>query len=258
MKPPKKSGRCALITGASSGIGRATAIRFAREGFDTAIAARDIKALEETAKLVESQGVGTLSIQADLTDRETIPSVVDQAVSTFGRLDALVCAAGIIASGTVEDTTSDAWDTMMEINLTSVFLLMKHAVPHLEKTCGAIVNVSSVTGCRAFPGVLAYCVSKAAVDQLTRCAALELAQRSIRVNNVNPGVVRTQLHRRAGMDEKAYADFVEHSRTTHPLGRIGEPEEVAELIVFLATDRAAWMTGETIAIDGGRAQTCAR
>jgi NAD(P)-dependent dehydrogenase (short-subunit alcohol dehydrogenase family) len=106
--------------------------------------------------------------------------------------------------------------------------------------------------------VLAYCVSKAGVDQLTRCAALELAGKKIRVNAVNPGVVRTQVHRRGGMGEEAYAAFLEHSQTTHPLGRVGEAEEVAELILFLASSRAAWITGATYSIDGGRAQTCAR
>jgi NAD(P)-dependent dehydrogenase (short-subunit alcohol dehydrogenase family) len=118
--------------------------------------------------------------------------------------------------------------------------------------------VSSVTGLRAFPGVLAYCVSKAGVDQLTRCAALELAPHGVRVNAVNPGVTVTNLHRRSGVDEEKYAAFLERAQTTHPLGRAGEPEEIAELIWFLASDRAGWITGETISIDGGRHLTCAR
>jgi NAD(P)-dependent dehydrogenase (short-subunit alcohol dehydrogenase family) len=147
---------------------------------------------------------------------------------------------------------------MLDVNLRAVFHLMQLSIPHLESRRGNIVNVSSVTGLRAFPGVLAYCVSKAGVDQLTRCAALELAGKGIRVNAVNPGVVRTQVHRRGGMNEEAYAAFLEHSRTTHPLGRVGEAEEIAELILFLASARAAWITGATYSIDGGRAQTCAR
>jgi NAD(P)-dependent dehydrogenase (short-subunit alcohol dehydrogenase family) len=106
--------------------------------------------------------------------------------------------------------------------------------------------------------VLAYCVSKAGVDQLTRCLALELAPHGVRVNAVNPGVVRTNLHRAGGMEEERYGAFLEHSRTTHPMGRIGEPEEVAALIAFLASPQAGWITGETISIDGGRHQTCAR
>ena len=135
---------------------------------------------------------------------------------------------------------------------------MNLAVPFLAKSRGNIINLSSVAGLRSFPGVLAYCVSKAAVDQLTRCAALELAPKGIRVNAVNPGVVVTQIHRRGGMSEDDYAAFLEHSKTTHPLGRVGDADEVADLILFLASDRAGWITGATYSIDGGRALTCAR
>src|SRR6266705_1505 len=136
---------------------------------------------------------------------------------------------------------------MLCVNLRAVFHLMQLATPHLIKTKGNVVNISSVTGLRSFPGVLAYCVSKAAVDQLTRCAAMELAPKGIRVNAVNPGVTITNLHRRSGMEEERYSAFLEHSKTTHPLGRalnrVGTPEEVADLIVFLASDKAAWITG---------------
>jgi NAD(P)-dependent dehydrogenase (short-subunit alcohol dehydrogenase family) len=118
--------------------------------------------------------------------------------------------------------------------------------------------VSSVNGLRAFPGVLAYCVSKAGIDHLTRCAALELAPKQVRVNSVNPGVTVTNLHRRSGMAEPQYAAFLERSKETHPLGRPGRPEEIAETILFLASSRSSWMTGETIALDGGRHLTCAR
>ena len=125
---------------------------------------------------------------------------------------------------------------MMGINLRAPFRLMRAAAPHLKARKGAVVNVSSVNGLRSFAGVLAYCVSKAGVDQLTRCAALELAPHGVRVNAVNPGVTVTNLHRRGGMDEDAYAAFLERSKETHPLGRPGQPEEVASLILFLASD----------------------
>ncbi|MCA1593663.1 MAG: SDR family oxidoreductase [Acidobacteria bacterium] len=147
---------------------------------------------------------------------------------------------------------------MLDVNVRAVFHLMQLSVPHLSERRGNVVNVSSVTGLRAFPGVLAYCVSKAAVDQLTRCAALELAPKNVRVNAVNPGVVVTDIHKRGGMDEDKYAAFLEHSKQTHPLGRVGDAREVADLVLFLASDRAAWITGVTYSIDGGRAQTCAR
>jgi NAD(P)-dependent dehydrogenase (short-subunit alcohol dehydrogenase family) len=135
---------------------------------------------------------------------------------------------------------------------------MQQALPSIIERQGNIVNVSSVTGLRAFPGVLAYCVSKAGLDQLTRCAALELAGKQVRVNAVNPGVVVTEIHKRGGMSEEQYAAFLQHSKETHPLGRVGEASEIAELIFFLASERASWITGATYSIDGGRAQTCAR
>ena len=146
----------------------------------------------------------------------------------------------------------------MNINLRSVFYLMQICVPHLEKTKGNVVNVSSVAGTRSFPNVLAYCVSKAALDQLTRCSALELAPKEIRVNAVNPGVVVTNLHKRSGMNDEGYEKFLENSKNTHPIGRVGKPEEIADLIYYLASEKAAWITGATYEIDGGRAQTCAR
>jgi NAD(P)-dependent dehydrogenase (short-subunit alcohol dehydrogenase family) len=170
----------------------------------------------------------------------------------------LVNAAGAIATGTIENTSDETWDAMMAINMTAPFRLMRAATPPLTERRGAVVNVSSVNGLRSFAGVLAYCVSKSGVDQLTRCAALELAPKQVRVNAVNPGVTITNLHRRSGMGETQYAAFLERSRETHPLGRPGTPEEIAELILFLASARSSWMTGETIALDGGRHLTCAR
>jgi NAD(P)-dependent dehydrogenase (short-subunit alcohol dehydrogenase family) len=194
----------------------------------------------------------------DVTEISQVDRLVSDTVDCFGRIDALVNAAGIIKNGNIENTTLDEWDKMMNVNLRSAFYLMQKCVPHLAATKGNVVNVSSVTGTRAFPNVLAYCVSKAATDQLTRCAALELASKGIRVNAVNPGVVITNLHRRGGMSEEDYAKFVENAKNTHPIGRAGRPEEVADLIYFLASEKAAWITGATYEIDGGRAQSCAR
>ncbi|MCK5077355.1 MAG: SDR family oxidoreductase, partial [Calditrichia bacterium] len=131
-------------------------------------------------------------------------------------------------------------------------------LPSIIERKGNIVNVSSVTGVRAFPGILSYCSSKAALDQMTHCMALELAEDEVRVNAVNPGVTITNLHKNSGMDEKTYAAFLENSKKSHPLGRPGEAKEVAELILFLASEKASWITGVTYSIDGGRAQTCLR
>ena len=249
-------GRVALVTGATSGIGRATALLFAAEGARVALVGRDEEALAEVAG--EIQSGDHLTLRADVTDEADARRSVGEAAERLGGLDVLVNAAGVIGNGTVESTPLGEWDAMMNVNLRAVFHLMQLAAPHLARRPGNVVNVSSVTGLRAFPGVLAYCVSKAGVDQLTRCAALELAPKGVRVNAVNPGVVVTEVHRRGGMSDEAYERFLEHSKTTHPLGRVGAAREVAELILFLASDRASWITGATYSIDGGRAQTCAR
>ena len=219
---------------------------------------RNREALAAVAAGVEQAGGRVASCVADVTTAEAPAAIVGLAIQEFGAIDVLVNAAGVIASGTLEATTDEVWDSMMSVNVRAPFRLMRAALPHLVSRKGSVVNVSSVNGLRSFPGVLAYCVSKAGVDHLTRCAAIEMAPLGVRVNAVNPGVTVTNLHRRSGMDETQYAAFLERSKTTHPLGRPGDPDEIAALIVFLASDRAAWMTGETIPIDGGRHLTCAR
>lgn len=247
-----------LVTGATSGIGRATAVRFAAAGAGIAAVGRNPEALTKLAEELGPIGGKTLALPADLSLEADARRIVSQTVEHFGGIDVLVNAAGHLSSGTIEDTAVEAWDAMLNVNLRAVFIVMQEAAPTLIERHGNIVNVSSVTGLRAFPGVLAYCVSKAGVDQLTRCAALELAAKGVRVNAVNPGVVVTEIHRRGGMSDEQYATFLEHSKQTHPLGRVGKPQEVAELIFFLASNRASWITGATYSIDGGRAQTCAR
>lgn len=194
----------------------------------------------------------------DVTAPDGPAAIIAEARRRHGRIDVLVNAAGVIASAGVKETTDEAFDAMLDVNLRASFRLLRDATPSLVETRGSVVNLSSVAGTRAFPGLLSYCVSKAAVDQLTRCAALDLAPNGVRVNAVNPGVVVTNLHRRGGMDDARYAAFLEHSKATHPLGRPGTAEEVAELIVWLASPRASWITGETISIDGGRHLTCLR
>ncbi len=247
-----------IVTGATSGIGRAAAEAFGREGGSLVLVGRQETVLAEVAAAVRASGGQAVTVAVDLTTAEAPDRVISAALAAFGHIDVLVNAAGVIASGALEATTDDIWDTMMAVNLRAPFRLMRAAAPHLTVRKGSIVNVSSVNGLRSFPGVLAYCVSKAGVDHLTRCAAIEMAPAGVRVNAVNPGVTVTNLHRRSGMDETKYAAFLERSKETHPLGRPGQPDDIAALILFLASDRAGWMTGETIPIDGGRHLTCAR
>jgi NAD(P)-dependent dehydrogenase (short-subunit alcohol dehydrogenase family) len=252
------SGKSVIVTGATSGIGRAAAEAFGRDGASVVIVGRDETGLAESAAAVRLAGGKPVLCRADVTDDLAPDRIVQTALDAFAGIDVVVNAAGVMASGALEATSDEVWDRMMAVNARAPFRLMRAALPHLTARKGAVVNVSSVNGLRSFPGVLAYCVSKSAVDQLTRCAAIELAPAGVRVNAVNPGVTVTNLHRRSGMDETQYAAFLERSKTTHPLGRPGHPEDIAEMILFLASEKASWMTGETIPIDGGRHLTCAR
>jgi len=258
MTDRRFKGKITMVTGASSGIGRATARALAREGATVGLVARREDVLNELAAEIGREGGRSLVLAGDVTKEEDRERAVAALTSQHGGLDVLVHSAGIIGLGTIEDTTPEAWQQMFDINVFSVYRLTQLALPHLLPRKGNVVVVSSVNGLRSFPGVLAYCSSKAAVDQLTRCAALELAAKGVRMNAVNPGVVETNLHRAGGLDEKAYRAFLERSKTTHPLGRVGKPEELADLILFLASDQAGWITGATVSIDGGRALTCLR
>ena len=258
MNQKQFTGKVAFVTGATSGIGQACALAFAAAGANVVCVGRKEDALREVEQKIRDLGAEPLTIQADLAHEGEAERAVNHAVNIFGGIDVLVNAAGHLSSGTIENTKLAAWDEMMNVNVRASFVLMQKALASLIDRRGNIVNVSSVTGLRAFPGVLAYCVSKAALDQLTRCASLELAAKGVRVNAVNPGVVVTEIHKRGGMSEEAYTAFLEHSKSTHPLGRTGRPEEIAALVLFLASDDASWITGATYSIDGGRAQTCAR
>lgn len=258
MNEREFNGKVAFVTGATSGIGRACAIAFANAGARVVCVGRKEEALRDVEQKLRDAEAEALTINADLAELSQVQQAIERAVQAFGGIDVLVNAAGHLSSGTIENTSLKAWDDMMGVNVRAPFQLMQMALPSLIERRGNIVNVSSVTGLRAFPGVLAYCVSKAALDQLTRCSALELAAKGVRVNAVNPGVVVTEIHKRGGMNDEAYAAFLEHSKTTHPIGRTGRPEEIASLVLYLASEKASWITGATYSIDGGRSQTCAR
>jgi len=250
-----------LITGASSGIGAGAALQFASLGSKLALVGRNAKNLEAIRDKClndNCSGDKILLINADLSKEPECSALIHQTVEKFGKLDVLVNSAGILKSGSIETTSLEQFDETMNINVRSIFLLTKVAMPHLIQTKGNIVNVSSVTGLRAFPGVVDYTVSKAALDQLTRSVALEVAAKGVRVNSVNPGVIVTEAHKRGGMAPEQYVKFLEHSKTTHAMGRVGTTEEVAKSIAFLASDDASFLTGVTLAVDGGRSVMCPR
>ncbi len=253
------SGMRALVTGSSSGIGRSCAVLLARRGAAVAITGRRRRELERTAAAMPPGPPAVpVIVEANLAEAGERERCVSEAVAALGGLDILVNSAGILEGGSIEGTSLEDWNRTMEINVTSLFHLTQIALPHLSASRGNIVNISSVAGLRAYPGVLAYCASKAAVDQMTRCLSLELAPKGIRVNAVNPGVVVTNLHRAGGMSEGDYAAFLERSKATHPLGRVGDAGEIAEAVAFLASREAGWITGVTLSVDGGRANASAR
>ncbi|CAL1538362.1 unnamed protein product [Lymnaea stagnalis] len=252
------NGKVALITGASSGIGASTARLFARLGARLALTGRNEANLRKVGKECEREGgkkpillTGDLTIDAD-TER-----VFKGAVDGYqGQLDILVNNAGIIALGGIQKATLQQYDKIMNTNVRSMFHMTQLAVPYLIQTKGNIVNVSSINGLRAFAGVLTYSISKHAIDAFTRCVALDLADKKVRVNCVNPGVTHTELHKRAGLNEKEYEAYLKRARFTHALGRYGEPEEVADCIAFLVSDQASFITGACIPVDGGRHALC--
>jgi len=255
------SNKVALITGASSGIGAATAVLFSRLGAKLCLTGRNEANLnrisDECARLASADD-RPLVVTGDMTVESVVRRLVDTTIEKFGCLNVLVNSAGIMEMGTIETTSMEQFDHVMNVNVRSVYQLTMVCVPHLVQSQGSIVNVSSICGTRSCPGVSSYSLSKSAIDQLTRCTALELAAKGVRVNSVNPGVIITELQKRGGLADDAYADFVEHSKVTHPLGRPGKPEEVARAIAFLASDDASFITGEHVHIDGGRHASCPR
>ncbi|XP_046582721.1 3-oxoacyl-[acyl-carrier-protein] reductase FabG-like [Haliotis rubra] len=250
--------KVALVTGASSGIGAGTAILFSQLGARVIITGRNEENLEKTAEQCNHDKYKPVLLTGDLSKEEDTKRIVEEAIAATGRLDILINNAGILESGSIETTSLEQFDRTFSINVRSIYHLTMLCVPHLVKTKGNIVNVSSIAGVRAFPGILSYCMSKSAIDQMTRCVALELAPKQVRVNCVNPGVIVTEVHKRGGMTEEKYAQFLERCKTTHALGRVGEVREVANVIAFLASDSASFITGNTESIDGGRHCMCPR
>merc|ERR1711892_1109880 len=247
-------GKVAIITGASSGIGAATAIHFAKLGATLSLTGRNAENLQDTAKkCIENGAKDPIMIQADLVKEADCVKIIEETVAKYGKFDVLVNNAGVLELGSIENTSLEQYDRVMNINVRSIYHLTMLAGPHLEKTQGNSVNVI-----RSFPGVLAYNISKAAVDQFTRCVALELAPKKIRVNSVNPGVIATELQKRGGLDGEKYDKFLEHSKTTHAMGRTGEALEVAKAIGFLASVDASFSTGVILPVDGGRHAMCPR
>lgn len=244
-------GKVILITGASSGIGAACAIHLAREGAQLALVGRNEAKFAKLAEKIDER-TEPLIILADVSvDAERI---VSETIEKFERIDILINNAGFARQGTLEMTTMDDYDAVMATNVRGLMQITQLALPHLISSKGNIVNVSSVCGLRQFKGFLAYCMSKSALDQFTKCTAIELAEHGVRVNSVNPGVIDTDFHYNNfnQPSEEKHTEFLESYAKLHPIGRVGESEDVVHAIVYLINDRTAgFVTGVCLPVDGG-------
>lgn len=252
---PNLIAKVAVITGASSGIGEATAVHFASLGCWLVLTARSVKELERVAQECRTKGLPeekVLVAPADLSLEENAAAVIAKTVDHFGRIDILVNNAGIYLQGSLDEVSLDNYDELMRTNLRLPLHMLKHALPHLRKTKGSVVNVSSVVSLRAARGGMFYNISKAGLDQLTKCAALENGQYGVRVNAVNPGVFATNIGKKPDVTTEEHIQRMEERMgPAHLMGRIGRPEEVARAIAFLASDDASFITGHTLPVDGG-------
>lgn len=243
-------GKVAFITGASSGIGKATAMAFARAGADVALADVELDKGAVTAREIEKLGAKVLLLKCDVSRDLDVRSAVGRTIETFGRMDAAFNNAGIEGEqGSTVDCTEGNWDRVIDTNLKGVWFCMKSQIPQMiRQGGGAIVNCSSIAGMVGFLGIPAYVASKHGVIGLTRSAALEYAKENVRVNAVCPGVIQTPMVDRFTHGEaQARSELIEGE----PIGRIGKPEEVAEAVLWLCSDRASFVTGHPMVIDGG-------
>jgi NAD(P)-dependent dehydrogenase (short-subunit alcohol dehydrogenase family) len=245
-------GKSALVTGGASGIGRATALAMAREGARLAVADRNEAGAAETVAMVNAAGGQAMAIGADMTDEAAIEAMVAKSVSAFGRLDCAFNNAGIATRQAgppgqrTHEMSRESFDRMLAVNLTGVFLCMKHEIVQmLAQGGGAIVNTASIAGLVGLAGATSYVAAKHGVVGLTKTAALEYARDNIRVNCVNPGYIKTP------MTDPTMAERYDSIMTTVPMRRLGVPEEIAEAVVWMCSDRASFMTGASHIVDGG-------
>jgi NAD(P)-dependent dehydrogenase (short-subunit alcohol dehydrogenase family) len=262
----KLNGKVALVTGGGSGIGRATAIQLALEGANVCVADISKEGGEETLGLVSNAVAGesrsqrdaprssspiSFFVKADVSKEGEVKNMIESTIQKFGKLDILFNNAGIYEWTSVEETPTETWDRIIAVNLRGSFLGTKCAAPHLKKTRGVIVNTSSSLGLSGAPESAAYCASKSGIIGLTRASALDLARYGVRVNCICPGSIETSMQQR----EFARSGKPDRMRKAYdkiyPMGRIGKPEEVAKLVVFLASDDSSFMTGTPFLIDGG-------
>jgi meso-butanediol dehydrogenase / (S,S)-butanediol dehydrogenase / diacetyl reductase len=249
---PRLSGKVTLITGGGTGIGRACAILFAKEGARVAVAGRRKPPLDAVVREIEGAGGEALAAICDVANRESAEAAVAAATKRFGRMDILVNNAGAVVVASVEQTSDEDWTRVLSVNLTGTFLVSRASLPELRKAGGgSIVNIGSILGLISRKQRAAYSAAKAGVAGLTRAMALDHAHENIRVNCICPSIIETEL----GLQSMAKSSDPEAERKRRageiPLGRLGKPEDVAQMALYLASDESAWVTGAALPLDGG-------
>jgi NAD(P)-dependent dehydrogenase (short-subunit alcohol dehydrogenase family) len=245
-------GRAAVITGSAQGIGRACALALARAGAAVTVADVDAELGPKTAAELEGSGARALFVRADVRSMSDVERATEETLRAFGRVDILVNNAARAIPGVVDQIDEATWNEVISTNLSSVWRGMRCVVPHMRKRGkGAIVNVSSVQSLLGFQGWAAYAAAKGGINALTQQAARDLAPHGIRVNAVAPGTIMTPMNRKIFEEVDDPDELIARWNAAHPIGRFGQPEEVAELVLFLASDRAAFITGDIVRVDGG-------
>jgi NAD(P)-dependent dehydrogenase (short-subunit alcohol dehydrogenase family) len=251
MRAGRLNGKSAVITGAGNGIGRATAIQFADEGARLVINDIDKRSLAAVAETLRSAGADIVEVVGSVADPADAQAMISAAVSNYGVIDILVANAGVIPLGTITDTAPEDWDRVMDVDARGMFLTCKYAITEMARQgSGSIICLSSISGMAGQGGQAAYGPAKFVATGLTRHLAVEWAQHGIRVNAVAPGTIETEAVRQVvkTAEGRRYVDLI---REQHPMKRLGQPAEVAQAIVFLASDDASFITGEVLAVDGG-------
>jgi NAD(P)-dependent dehydrogenase (short-subunit alcohol dehydrogenase family) len=252
MAEKEVQGRVAIVTGAAMGIGRSSALLLARAGASVVIADVEAEAGEKTRSEIAAEGGEAIFVRTDVTSMADMQAMAAAAVERFGGIDILDNNAARAIGGVVDEIDEATWDRVITTNLTSVWRGMKVCVPEMRKRGkGSVVNLSSVQSLAGFKGWAAYAAAKGGINALTQQAAIDLAPHGIRVNAIAPGTIMTPLNEKVFREHPNPQALIETWNKAHPLGRFGQPEEVAELVLFLASDRSSFITGEIIRIDGG-------
>jgi NAD(P)-dependent dehydrogenase (short-subunit alcohol dehydrogenase family) len=238
----------AIITGAGSGIGRGTALAFVREGAKVVIADWSEEGGKETASLVEQAGGEAVFVKTDVSKSADVDVMVQTCLEKFGKVDILVNNAGIVKFGALHETPEEDWDATIDVNLKSIFLATKKVIPEMLKAGkGKIVNIASIAGLVGFDQIAPYCASKGGIIAFTRATALEYAKSKININCIAPGVIKTAMTKDMLASEESKKGY--ESQTPYP--RLGEPEDIAQAVLYLASDESDFVTGQTLAVDGG-------